>query len=140
MRLADLNALDDDAAAATFLRCCGSSRWARQMAAARPFASAGSDGAEADAIWPALDRAGLARGVRGAPADRRDGGRRAAERARMVAATSRPASPRPQSDRARLADGQPRLRGPLRLHFHRLRDRQDAPARCSPLLEQPLAA
>ena len=44
MRLADLNALDDEAAADAFLRCCGSSRWARQMAAARPFADADGDG------------------------------------------------------------------------------------------------
>jgi OHCU decarboxylase len=57
MRLADLNALEDEAAAAAWLRCCGSSRWARQMTAARPFADAGAMSAAADAIWWALGRA-----------------------------------------------------------------------------------
>ena len=57
MRLADLNALDEGAAAAALLRCCGSSRWAWQMVAARPFADAGAMGATADELWWALDRA-----------------------------------------------------------------------------------
>ena len=57
MTLDQLNALDEDAAARAFLRCCGSSRWARQMAAARPFAGAGAMAGTADAIWWALDRA-----------------------------------------------------------------------------------
>jgi OHCU decarboxylase len=42
---------------AAFLRCCGSSRWARQMTAARPFASAGTMSETGDALWRALDRA-----------------------------------------------------------------------------------
>jgi len=57
MRLVDLNALDDEAAVDAFLRCCGSSRWARQMAAARPFAGAEAMVGTADAIWLGLDRA-----------------------------------------------------------------------------------
>ena len=57
MRLEDLNALDEEAAMRAFLRCCGSSRWARQMAAARPFAGAEVMADAADAIWSALDRA-----------------------------------------------------------------------------------
>ena len=57
MRLEDLNALGEEAAARTFLRCCGSSRWARQMAAARPFAGVEAMADTADAIWSALDRA-----------------------------------------------------------------------------------
>jgi OHCU decarboxylase len=56
MRLADLNALDQEAAAGEFLRCCGSSRWSGQMAAGRPFADAVVMSAVADAIWWALDR------------------------------------------------------------------------------------
>ena len=56
MTLDDLNALDDDEAPRTFLRCCGSSRWAREMAAARPFPSAETMAGTADAIWLALDR------------------------------------------------------------------------------------
>ena len=57
MTLERLNALDEAAAAAAFLRCCGSARWARQMAAARPFAAAEAMAGAADAIWSALDRA-----------------------------------------------------------------------------------
>jgi OHCU decarboxylase len=56
MRLADLNALDEGAAADAFLRCCGSSRWAHRMAAARPFASAGAMDTTADTIWRSLER------------------------------------------------------------------------------------
>jgi OHCU decarboxylase len=57
--LAGLNALSGEAAVAAFLRCCGSIRWAREMTAARPFASRDRMGARADAIWaslPAADR------------------------------------------------------------------------------------
>lgn len=54
MRLADLNALDEGTAAAEFLRCCGSTGWARQMAAARPFADAGAMAVAGDGIWSAL--------------------------------------------------------------------------------------
>lgn len=57
MRLEELNALDAKAAARAFLRCCGSSRWARQMAAARPFAGIDAAAGAADAVWSALDRA-----------------------------------------------------------------------------------
>jgi OHCU decarboxylase len=55
VRLADLNTLDDEAAIREFLRCCGSSRWARQMAAARPFAGVEAMETRADAIWWALE-------------------------------------------------------------------------------------
>lgn len=57
MQLADLNALDEEAASAAFLRCCGSSRWAGAMAAARPFVSEEAMRAQADATWRSLDRA-----------------------------------------------------------------------------------
>ena len=57
MRLDDLNALNADAAAGELLRCCGSSRWARQMAASRPFASSEALMASADSYWGALDGA-----------------------------------------------------------------------------------
>ena len=57
MGVEDLNALDQEAAARAFLRCCGSSRWARQMTAARPFAGAAAVAGTADAVWSELDRA-----------------------------------------------------------------------------------
>ncbi len=55
MGLAALNALAVGAAARAFLRCCGSTRWARLMAEARPFASADAMAGRADAIWLSLD-------------------------------------------------------------------------------------
>jgi OHCU decarboxylase len=56
MRLVDLNALDDGAAVEALLRCCGSSRWARAMAAARPFRDRREMAATADAISASLSR------------------------------------------------------------------------------------
>jgi 2-oxo-4-hydroxy-4-carboxy-5-ureidoimidazoline decarboxylase len=56
MRLQDLNALPDDEAAAAFLRCCGSTRWARMMAAARPFAGVDALAAAAETAAGSLDR------------------------------------------------------------------------------------
>jgi len=57
MRLADLNELNAAAAEGELLRCCGSTQWAREMAAARPFESDEQLAATSDAIWPSLDRA-----------------------------------------------------------------------------------
>jgi OHCU decarboxylase len=54
MRLADLNALDDEGAVRELLRCCGSSRWARMMAAARPFASVAAIERASDVCWQAM--------------------------------------------------------------------------------------
>ena len=54
MTLAEINALDPTQAEAGFLRCCGSRRWARAMAEARPFDSlVGMIGA-GDERWLAL--------------------------------------------------------------------------------------
>ena len=57
MRLDDVNRLDADSAARELLRCCGSTRWARMMAAARPFQSADAMAVTADAVWTALEPA-----------------------------------------------------------------------------------
>ena len=54
MLLADLNTLSDDEAVREFLRCCGSARWARAMAAARPFASRSTVDTAADTIFDTL--------------------------------------------------------------------------------------
>ena len=54
MRLAELNALTEGAAATELLRCCGSTRWARLMIAARPFADVEALVAAADATWTSL--------------------------------------------------------------------------------------
>jgi OHCU decarboxylase len=57
MQLNDLNAIDRDRAERAFLRCCGSTRWARMMTDARPFDSVEATAATADDIWLSLDRA-----------------------------------------------------------------------------------
>jgi 5-hydroxyisourate hydrolase/2-oxo-4-hydroxy-4-carboxy-5-ureidoimidazoline decarboxylase len=57
MTLAELNGLDDAAAVRELLRCCGSTRWAHEMAGARPFASMDAMTAAADTISAGLDRA-----------------------------------------------------------------------------------
>jgi OHCU decarboxylase len=54
MRLDELNALDAATAERELLRCCGSARWARLMAAARPFPSVDAMLAKADAVWSLL--------------------------------------------------------------------------------------
>jgi OHCU decarboxylase len=54
MNLDHLNALDDERAAAALLQCCGSTRWARAMAAARPFTDAEALAESADRIWSSL--------------------------------------------------------------------------------------
>lgn len=55
MTLAELNAAAREAAEASFLACCGSPRWAREMAACRPFASQEALFRVADEAWWALD-------------------------------------------------------------------------------------
>lgn len=57
MTLAELNALPDAAAAAALLTCCGSPRWAREMAGRRPFGGMAELRAAADAVWWSLDAA-----------------------------------------------------------------------------------
>ncbi|HMF98104.1 MAG TPA: 2-oxo-4-hydroxy-4-carboxy-5-ureidoimidazoline decarboxylase [Vicinamibacterales bacterium] len=57
MHLDDLNALDADAAARELLRCCGSTRWADRLAAARPFRDFPTLADSADRIWWQLERA-----------------------------------------------------------------------------------
>jgi OHCU decarboxylase len=57
MRLDDLNAMDDAGAEQALLRCCGSARWARRMAASRPFTSAAALAEAADGAFETLERA-----------------------------------------------------------------------------------
>ena len=54
MTLGELNELDQARADAEFRRCCGSLRWARTMAAARPFATLEAMIDAGDACWAAL--------------------------------------------------------------------------------------
>jgi 2-oxo-4-hydroxy-4-carboxy-5-ureidoimidazoline decarboxylase len=57
MHLDDLNGLTAADAARELLRCCGSTRWAGQMASARPFASVDAIIDAADRIWWGLGEA-----------------------------------------------------------------------------------
>lgn len=52
--LARWNSLDNDAAAAAVLPCCGSRAWAAGLAAKRPIADQGSLLAESAVVWRAL--------------------------------------------------------------------------------------
>jgi OHCU decarboxylase len=54
MRLDELNALGREAAELELLRCCGSERWAREMAASRPWPNLEAMAEEADTIWRGL--------------------------------------------------------------------------------------
>ena len=56
MTLDDLNAIDARSAEHELLGCCGSARWAREMAAARPFDSADAMARTSDQICASLDR------------------------------------------------------------------------------------
>src|SRR3989475_11765403 len=56
MRLGELNALDTEVAERELLRCCGSTQWAREMAASRPFDSAETMAQTGDTIWSSLER------------------------------------------------------------------------------------
>jgi 2-oxo-4-hydroxy-4-carboxy-5-ureidoimidazoline decarboxylase len=55
MTLDELNRLDASRAHGEFTRCCGSTRWAAAMVAARPFASLDVMLGHADGIWASLD-------------------------------------------------------------------------------------
>ncbi|HEX8906245.1 MAG TPA: 2-oxo-4-hydroxy-4-carboxy-5-ureidoimidazoline decarboxylase [Longimicrobiaceae bacterium] len=54
MTLAELNALPEDEAFAAFLTCCGSTRWAGEMAARRPFRSQADVHDTAGDVWDEL--------------------------------------------------------------------------------------
>lgn len=51
-----LNAVPPEQAEAELLTCCGSRKWARQVAAQRPFAGTAELLDTADAVWWSLDR------------------------------------------------------------------------------------
>jgi OHCU decarboxylase len=50
-----LNSLSADEAETELLKCCGSKRWAREMTAARPYASAEDLTARAEELWLSLN-------------------------------------------------------------------------------------
>src|SRR5437764_14749243 len=54
MTLEEINGLSSEEAEAQFLKCCGSTRWAKQMSQARPFTDADHLLTKADEIWWSL--------------------------------------------------------------------------------------
>jgi OHCU decarboxylase len=88
MTLAGLNALSDGAAVAGFLRCCGSTRWARRMTAARPFGSRDRMTATADAIWASLSAADWLEAFRNHPRIGESGGGRWSSEEQAEASTA----------------------------------------------------
>lgn len=56
MTLAELNGLAPAEAERWLRQCCGATRWARMMTAARPFPSREEMAVTADVIWSSLDR------------------------------------------------------------------------------------
>ncbi|HWK88416.1 MAG TPA: 2-oxo-4-hydroxy-4-carboxy-5-ureidoimidazoline decarboxylase [Longimicrobium sp.] len=65
--IARLNQLPADQAEAELLTCCGSRRWARAVAALRPFADADELMEAADRTWWGLDREDWLEAFRGHP-------------------------------------------------------------------------
>lgn len=57
MKLSEFNALSTDEAMKDLMRCCGSRRWASQMAARRPYNTLESVLAMADEVWAKMARA-----------------------------------------------------------------------------------
>jgi OHCU decarboxylase len=55
-RVGRLNCLSADEARAALLDCCGSARWAREVAALRPFGDVARLLAEGERVWFGLDR------------------------------------------------------------------------------------
>jgi 2-oxo-4-hydroxy-4-carboxy-5-ureidoimidazoline decarboxylase len=55
LTLEQLNALDREAGEQVFLRCCGSTKWARGMAARRPFLDTETLFEQAERLWHRLD-------------------------------------------------------------------------------------
>src|SRR5262249_50220982 len=65
--LTQLNALVPEDAEREFLRCCGSTRWARAMTEARPFVSAEALSSSADGVWASPQRRDRSEAVGGHP-------------------------------------------------------------------------
>jgi 2-oxo-4-hydroxy-4-carboxy-5-ureidoimidazoline decarboxylase len=57
VRLEELNAMNGASAARELLRCCGATRWARQMTESRPFADAAAMARAAERAFAELERA-----------------------------------------------------------------------------------
>jgi 2-oxo-4-hydroxy-4-carboxy-5-ureidoimidazoline decarboxylase len=66
-RLATFNGLPEDAARRQLLTCCSSGCWAEEVAAGRPYASAGAAVARSDASVAGLDQAELEQALAGHP-------------------------------------------------------------------------
>ena len=70
MNLETINAWDEAEACEMFRRCCGSTRWSREMARLRPFESEAAVLEAADRIWWALEPADWLEAFAVSPEDR----------------------------------------------------------------------
>ena len=127
--LAAWNAADEAAALEAMIACCGAKRWAAGNGGAAPHRSSVEALSEAaDRVWSTMRGAGLAGGLRMPSAHRRAQRPPHAARAigRVVASRSNRQRAR-QRERvlAELAEENAALRAALRLHVHRVRNRQE---------------
>jgi len=79
--LSDWNGLDIESAASEILPCCGSTRWARELAQTRPVVSDAELFERSDAVWRALSPADWAEAFRSHPRI----GEKAAEKSQSAA-------------------------------------------------------
>ena len=121
--LATFNALPVAEAQALFLRCCGATRWVEQMAAQHPFASEGEMLAVASATWRGLARTDWLEAFAAHPRIgdletlRSKYAGTIGEQAGVACAAGK--------DTSGSRRGKPRVRGEVRPHLYRLRQRQD---------------
>ncbi len=81
-RLARFNSQPEPAVESELLACCGSRRWAREMAAGRPYRDLSRMSEAADRVWLSLDRADWLEAFRAHPkiGERAAGGTQTARR------------------------------------------------------------
>ena len=100
MTLSELNGLSRSRAAAEFLKCCGSSRWASEMSASRPFDALDQMQQRSDEIWASLSKTDWLEAFAVHP---RIGGRSPGSRSRWAAEEQSGAASADDESKARLA-------------------------------------
>ena len=100
MTIGDLNVLSRSRAAAEFLKCCGSARWASGMSASRPFDSLPQMQGRSDEIWASLSKTDWLEAFAVHP---RIGGQMPGSRSRWAAEEQSGAASADEESKARLA-------------------------------------
>jgi OHCU decarboxylase len=102
-----INGLSVEQATAEFLKCCGSTAWAKRMSDARPFSNSDEISSKADEIWWKLDEADWLEAFRAHPkiGERKAAATQSAE-AQQWSANEQSESQKAAADtKAALADG-----------------------------------